>query len=306
MRVLVTGAAGFIGSHIVRKLVQEGHTVYGVIRKDTSKERIIDCIDRIHMMPVDLKDVGAVRSVILDIRPECTIHMAWYAVPGKYWMATENLDCVTMTLSLAQALAEAGCRRLVAAGTCAEYDWRYGFLSEAATPCEPQTLYGAAKHGLRLMLEQFCQLQKMEFAWTRFFYLYGPGEQKDRLVPSVTLTLLEGRTAKCTHGEQIRDFLHVEDAASAVCAIAKSALTGPVNIGSGQPIKIKMIVETISHILQCPDSVKFGALSHDSTEPPLIVADVRRLRGGTSWEPHFTLSAGIEDTVSWWRKNMQS
>ena len=146
----------------------------------------------------------------------------------------------------------------------------------------------------------------MEFAWTHFFYLYGPGEQKDRLVPSVTLTLLDGRTAKCTHGEQIRDFLHVEDAASAVCAVAKSALTGPVNIGSGQPIKIKTIVETISHTLRCPDNVEFGALSTDPTEPPLLLANVQRLKENTHWKPHFTLSAGIEDTVSWWQKNKQT
>lgn len=305
MRILVTGAAGFIGSHVARTLIQEGNTVYAVVREGTRKERLMDIIDRIHVVPVDLRDAAVVRSLISDIRPECAIHMAWYAVPGKYWMATDNLNCVAMTLSLAQALAEAGCRRLVAAGTCAEYDWRYGFLSEAATPCEPHTLYGIAKHGSRLMLEEFCRLSRMEFAWTRFFYVYGPGEQKERLVPSVVLSLLDDGIAKCTHGEQIRDFLHVEDAASAVCAVANSALTGPVNIGSGQPVRLRKLVETISQSLRCSGSVEFGVLSADPTEPPCLVADVRRLREGTSWEPHFTLNAGIENTVSWWQKNKQ-
>lgn len=305
MRILVTGAAGFIGSHVARTLIQEGNTVYAVVREGTRKERLMDIIDRIHVVPVDLRDAAVVRSLISDIRPECAIHMAWYAVPGKYWMATDNLNCVAMTLSLAQALAEAGCRRLVAAGTCAEYDWRYGFLSEAATPCEPHTLYGIAKHGSRLMLEEFCRLSRMEFAWTRFFYVYGPGEQKERLVPSVVLSLLDDGIAKCTHGEQIRDFLHVDDAASAVCAVATSALTGPVNIGSGQPVRLRKLVETISQSLRCSGSVEFGVLSADPTEPPCLVADVRRLREGTSWEPHFTLNAGIENTVSWWQKNKQ-
>lgn len=294
MRVLVTGAAGFIGSHVVRKFIREGHTVYGVIRKNTSKERITDCIDRIHMLEVDLREVDRVRSAMLDIRPDCAIHLAWYAAPGKFWTATENLDCVEMSLSLARGLADAGCKRLLVAGTCAEYDWRYGFLSETLTPCEPQTLYGAAKHGLRLMLEQFCRVARMEFAWPRFFFLYGPGEQRQRLVPSVILRLLYGQKLPAIRGEQIRDFLHVEDAAAAVIAVAESGLTGSVNIGSGQPVQVRTIVETVAQIVSCSDRIIYGDSSADLAEPPMVVADVHKLKTHTQWRPYLTLNAGLQ------------
>jgi len=270
----------------------------------TSKGGLRDGIDHMEVVPVDLTNVAGVRSVLAEIRPECAIHLAWYTAPGRYWTAPANLDCVSMTLSLAQALADSGCRRLVATGTCAEYDWRHGYLSEDVTPCVPHTLYGAAKHGLRVILEEFCDLAKMEFAWVRFFYLYGPGEQKERLVPSVVLSLLNGLTAKCTHGEQIRDFLHVEDASSAVCAVANSAVTGPVNVASGQPIRIRTIVETIAHILQRSGNVELGSMPADPKEAPVLMADVRRLTEEVGWQQSLSLEKGLAQTCEWWRSRL--
>jgi len=143
----------------------------------------------------------------------------------------------------------------------------------------------------------------MDFAWTRFFYLYGPGEPKERLVPSVVLALLNGQTAKCTHGEQIRDFLYVEDVASAVWAVTKSDLTGPVNIGSGQPVKIRTLVEALGRILNKSGDIIFGALPTDSEEPPLLVADVRKLKAHTDWAPTWSLEDGLRQAVSWWKSN---
>jgi nucleoside-diphosphate-sugar epimerase len=225
--------------------------------------------------------------------------------PGKYWQAGENLDCVRMSLSLAQALAEAGCSRFVGAGTCAEYDWDYGFLSESVTPLKPRSLYGICKNATREILQAFCAQAGMAFAWTRFFYLYGPMEAKERLIPYVVLTLLKGEVAKCTSGEQIRDFLHVEDAASAVWAVAKSDLSGPVNIGSGQPIRVRTIVETIAQHLQREENVALGALPTDPQEPPVLLADVRRLARTVGWKPSLTLKEGVAKTCEWWRSTIR-
>ncbi|MGD0693675.1 MAG: NAD(P)-dependent oxidoreductase [Terriglobia bacterium] len=302
MRVLVTGAAGFIGSHVTRRVVQEGHEVWAAILPGESTDRLTDVLDRLSVVAVDLRDGQAVRELVSAARPECAIHLAWYAVPGQYWTAPENLDCVAMSLNLAQALVAAGCSRLVAAGSCAEYDWSYGFLSEDVTPLMPRTLYGACKNATRQVLEAYCAQTSLAFAWTRFFYLYGPGEAPKRLVPSVILSLLRGETAKCTEGEQLRDFLHVEDAAAAVWAIAQSSLAGPVNIGSGQPVRIRSLVETLGRILEAGEKTVFGALPTDPAEPPFLVADVRRLKSHTAWEPIFVLDEGLRRTAAWWRE----
>ena len=302
MRFLITGAAGFIGSQVTRILVREGHDVYCVIRESSSKARLRDIINDFSVLPVDLRDETALRAAVSDVRPECAIHVAWCTVPGEYWTTPENLDCVVMSLSLARALAEAGCKRLVAAGTCAEYDWDYGFLSEEVTPTRPRTLYGVCKNAAHMILREYCLCKSIDFAWTRFFHLYGPGEPEKRLVPSVILALLKGHTARCTMGEQVRDFLHVEDAASAMCAVAKSSLTGPVNVGAGDPVKIRTIVETLAQITARTDGISLGALPSDPEEPPMLVADVRRLRTQVGWSPGFTLYSGLENTVAWWGK----
>jgi nucleoside-diphosphate-sugar epimerase len=301
MRVLVTGCAGFIGSQVTRLLVEEGHTVYGVIQPGESCERIGDLLPQVQLLSLDLADRAGTRSAIRGLPLECALHLAWYAAPGEYWTAPENLECVSMSLSLASVLAETGCRRLVGAGSCAEYDWDYGFLSEEITPVRPRTLYGACKNATRQILQAYCEQVSMSFAWTRFFYLYGPGEAKERLVPSVTLALLKGRAAKCTSGEQIRDFLHVKDVASAVWAVAKSTVTGSVNIGSGQPVRVRTVVETVLRVLGGHGKVEFGALRADSQEAALLVADVRKLKQHTSWTPSFELDEGLRQTVAWWR-----
>lgn len=303
MRVLVTGAAGFIGAQVTRRVVEEGHTVWAVVSREQSSERLADILPQVSLAAVDLRDRKAVDELVRRAHPDCAIHLAWYAVPGQYWTSPANLDCVTMTLHLAQRLAEAGCLRLVAAGSCAEYDWDYGLLSEDRTPLKPRTLYGASKNATREILESLFQDHSLRFAWTRFFHLYGPGEAKERLVPSVILALLGGRLAECTDGEQIRDYLHVEDVASAVWAVAQSNLTGAVNVGSGQPVSVGRIVRTIAELLEKQQSVVLGALPTNPGEPPLLVADVRKLKLHTDWEPAWQLKDGLRQTVSWWLEN---
>ncbi len=302
MRILVTGAGGFIGSHVVRRIIEDGHAVSALVRPNGATDRLADCLDRVRLVRVDLGDSGEVRRVVSDVRPDCAIHLAWYAVAGRYWSAPENLDCVRMSLSLAKALVEAGCKRLVAAGSCAEYDWDYGFLSEGSTPLRPRSLYGVCKSSTQEILRAYCEQTSIKFAWTRFFYLYGPGEPRERLVPSVTLALLNGEVAKCSSGDQIRDYLHVEDAGAAVWAVARSLLTGPVNVGSGEPVRVRTLLETLGRILQLGDRIAFGALPAPPGEPPLLVADVRKLKTGTGWSPVWGLEDGLRQVVSWWQQ----
>ena len=306
MRVLITGAGGFVGSHVVRKVLQEGHTVLAVLRPGESPERLNDCLDSVSLFRCDLFEGEAVRRLVAEAQPEKALHLAWYVEMGKYWEAKENLDCVKMSICLAQALAEAGCSRFVGAGTSAEYDWESGFLTEDVTPLRPRSLYGICKNATREVLEAFCARAGMAFAWTRFFFLYGPMEFKERLIPHVLLKLLNGEVAKCTQGEQRRDFLYVEDAASAMWAIAKSDVSGPVNVGSGQAIKVRTLLETVARYLQREENLALGALPSDPQEAPLVSADISRLSHVVGWKPSVTLEEGVAKTCEWWRSCSRS
>jgi nucleoside-diphosphate-sugar epimerase len=139
-------------------------------------------------------------------------------------------------------------------------------------------------------------------AWGRIFHLYGPYEYPGRLVPSVIRALLRGEPANCSDGRQVRDYLYVEDVASAFVCLVESELQRPVNIASGVPVSVKELIGRIGEKIGRPDLIRLGALG-STQEPPHIVAMTSRLREEAGWRPHYDLDAGLERTIDWWRKN---
>ena len=293
MKVLLTGATGFIGSHVARQLVHAGDEVHALVREQSNRHRIEDIQPSLHLFPVDLLD----SSFLLPPSSfDCCIHLAWYVEPGQYLESSRNQDHFRASLNLARQLQKLGCPRLVASGTCFEYDTSLGTLTESS-PTRPQSLYAQTKLAL------FHELQTcgLETAWTRFFYQYGPFEDPRRLMPVIIRALLHGRPAPLTPGEQVRDFLHVEDVAAAVCAVARSRLTGAVNIGSAQPVTVRQIARKIGELMNRPDLIQLGAVPYDTADPMKILADNSRLRQNTAWMPRFDLDSGLRQTIAWWK-----
>jgi nucleoside-diphosphate-sugar epimerase len=237
-------------------------------------------------------------ELMVAIQPTHLLHLAWVATPGVYWTSPDNPRWVEASLRLIEAFAAHGGQRVAVTGTCAEYDWSAGgACHETDTPTRPATLYGTCKDELRLKAEQ----SKLSLAWARLFFLYGPREHPARLVPSVANALLAGQPAETTAGDQERDFLHVEDAADALVQLLLSDVAGPVNIGSGEPVAVRSVVETIAGIVGRPDLLRLGAKPMPSNEPLQLYADVARLRHEVGWRPRIGLRQGLADTVAWWR-----
>lgn len=300
MKILLTGAHGFVGSHLARILLEEGAKVYAVVRPGADLSRIAELKSSVHLIRADLLEKDSVASSISAAKYDSCIHTAWYAEPGKYLHSDRNVDWVGASVHLAWMLATNGCKRMVGLGTCFEYDLTQGILSEAS-PLKPASLYAASKLAAGRGIESMANALDMSFAWARLFYLYGPGEDPRRLVPSVITSLLEGREAKTTFGEQVRDYLHVSDVARALYEIVQSDLQGPVNIGSGETHSVAEIVTEIAGIVGREDLLKRGALPYREGDPEVVLADNRRLLRATNWRPRYGLREGIRDTVEWWR-----
>jgi nucleoside-diphosphate-sugar epimerase len=300
MKILLTGATGFIGSHVARALVNERHEVHALIRPTSNTWRIDDVLQSLHVAQADILDAAQLTKQIEIIRSELCIHLAWYVEPGKYLASPVNLDFMCASLRLAKHLAECGCKRFVASGSCLEYDASDKPLNESS-PTRPRHLYSAVKLALYHALDDFCKTADMQFAWTRFFYQYGPGEDPRRLVPTAINSLLRGQVCNLTPGDQMRDYLHVKDVAGAVCAVARSNLKGAVNVGSGQPVTVREIAETIAALLGRPDLIALGAQPYIPGDPMHIVADNTRLRQNTDWKPQRDLETGLRETIKWWK-----
>ncbi len=295
-RVVITGATGFIGAPAVRAAIRRGCEVHAISHSmpREPEEGVIQ-----HQIDL-LGGEEGVRKRIAEIGATHLLHLAWCAEPGTFWTSPENVRWVRATSSLAEAFSAASGTRFVGAGTCAEYDWRFGFCSEDVTPCEPATPYGIAKDTTRRLLDAQLRAAQVSFAWGRVAFLYGPREHPDRLVASVIRSLLLGEIARTTHARQIRDFLHVDDVADALVALLLSDVEGAVNIASGEPVAIRTLLDFIAEEIGGSGHLAIGTLS-PREEPSLIVADVRRLRELVGWTPRFTLESGLRDTIDWWR-----
>ncbi len=298
--VLLTGATGFIGRHCLEALVERGFTVHAV----SSRGRRNETQGAVHWHHADLHNGEHVLRLVAEARPGYLLHLAWDVTPGFYWNSLENLRWVRTSLGLLQAFIDGGGRRVVMAGSCAEYDWSYGYCTETQTPLTPQTLYGVCKNALHSMITAAGREAGISTAWARLFFLFGPGEHADRLIPSVMTSLLRGEEVLCTHGDQIRDYIYVKDAARAFAALLASDVSGPVNIASGQPVFLKDLVSLAAQLHERPDLVRLGAVSAAADDPHLLLADTRRLKDAVGWEAKYSVKQGMQETLEWWKKKM--
>lgn len=296
-RLLVTGATGFLGVPVVRTAVERGVEVHVVVRKHCEE---LPAVVRQHT--ADLFDATAVQAIAREIRPTHLLHLAWITTPGVYWTSPENHTWLAASLELLRAFTEAGGRRAVFTGTCAEYDWNGdGVCHETRSPLSPATVYGTCKAGLCQRATELSERCGVSFAWPRLFFLYGPREHPARLVPTVARGVLAGERVDCTSGEHRRDFLHVSDAADALVSLTLSELAGAVNVGSGVAVALNEVISLTAAAAGDANLVRFGAKPTPPNEPPLLVADTARLRDEVVWRPRIALADGLRQTVGWHR-----
>ena len=287
-RAVVTGATGFIGSHLTRRLTEAGTTVVALSRGKASGGAATS------RLVADLNDPEAVAAAVAEAQPEVVFHLA-SAVTGN-----RALDAVWPTLTgnavstvaVLQAAARAGVRRVVLAGSMEE-------PRDDAIPASP---YAAAKQAARIYADLFRASYGLEVVHLRIFMVYGPGqEDRTKLVPASALALSQGIVPDFGSGERRVDWIHVSDVVEALVAAAaiEPAPKVPVDVGSGTPTTIRSVVEAIGRLAGCDPSDGFGRLPDRprEVEPIADVAASQRLLG---WSPRVALHDGLAETVDWY------
>lgn len=296
MRVFVTGGTGFIGSHLVRRLLLGGHEVAVLVRSPARTQRLDDVVEQVRVIPGDLQRIRQVEPAVAQWRPAACVHLAWFTEPVRYWDGPENLDALAGSLELLRMVSRIGCPRLVIAGTCAESD-----LESPDGPAaggQPRSLYAASKLALNLVARQLAAQGRFSLAWARLFYLYGPHEDSRRLVPALVQALLRGEPFPATAGDQVRDYLHVEDVAAALAALAQQRATGIFDVCSGSAVTVRQLMEAVGDLIGRRELIQFGALP--GGRPRYVGGDNRRLSTELRWSPRYPIGEGLRQTIAWW------
>ena len=278
-RVLVTGATGLIGRAVMPHFAALGIDAMGLTRHAAPQ-----CISG------DLFDAVRVRAVLKSFAPTHVLHLAWDVTPGQFVHGGSNLDWVAATMMFARAAADAGVRRFVGIGTCAEYDWSDG----GATPrreddrLATHSLYTIAKTTSQFLLAPFFADENISFSWARLFHLFGPGEHKSRLVGAVIDAIRHERTFVCRHGQLRRDYMAAGDIGTALALLTLGDLQGAINIASGVATPLGDLVRHIGDHLGRPELLDIRA-DPAPGQPAVMQADVTRMRDELGLTPRATL-----------------
>ena len=240
MKVMVTGATGFIGQHVVRQLLSSGHSVIAVAR-DVKRANKMPWFESVDFIKCDLHD--NFQHLLNDENiPDAIVHLAWPGLPNyrDFFHISKNLP---MDLAFLEAAVEAGVSHLMVAGTCLEYGMQYGPLAEDIETY-PTTSYGFAKDVLRKSLQLLQSEKSFTLQWMRLFYMYGEGQNKNSLLAQLDRAIYEGkRTFNMSKGDQLRDYLPIKEVAEYfVLALENPQCEGVINCCRGVPISVLDLV----------------------------------------------------------------
>ena len=310
-RVLVTGASGFIGSHLTRLLVRQGAEVHGVTSTVSSiyPDRLRDVRTDIRLHEANLMDRTAVEKLVHEVRPEVVLHLGAYTHVGKSWNRID--ECVHAniqgTVNLLEALADIDYARFVNTGTSEIYGSIDVPFHEDDCP-RPVSPYAVSKYSA----EMYCRLGHESHGWpivmVRPFNAYGPAQSPDRIIPEVILRGLRGDPLPMTTGAQTREFNYVEDIAEGFIAAATAPdVEGKlINIGCGEEVSIRDLATRILTVMGDPVVPEFGALPDRPIEIWRMYAENSRARELLGWEPRHSLEDGLAKTIAWYRDELQA
>jgi nucleoside-diphosphate-sugar epimerase len=294
MRILITGATGFIGSAFSRLALSRGHTIGGMMLPTEKTPSGLEASARMIWFKGTLAEPPW--AEIERFKPEACLHFAWIATPDVYLESPENENYFHWSREFVRRVRGFGVERIVAAGTCIEYRISSENLSEDRTPIEPITTYARWKNALRLALEEDARKDGFTFAWTRVFYPYGVGEHPARLCSSIIQKLGRGEKIELKTPNSTKDYIYIEDLALAFLTVLEKGFEGTVNLGTGIGITVKEIAQTLGEMMHRPELVK-------EIDPPqvdplgYVVADVSKLRG-LGWKPDHDLRRGLEKLLA--------
>jgi nucleoside-diphosphate-sugar epimerase len=302
-RVLVTGAAGFVGAVLVRRLVRDGFEVHAAMKTEGTPWRLSDVGPDVRLHAVDLRDEARTRAVVDEVRPEVVYHLAAH---GAYPTQTDADGIIQTniigTWNLLRAVARSGCLAFVSTGSSSEYGFKQYAMRESDI-LEPNSYYAVSKCAQTLLCQHFARVENLPLTTFRLFSVYGPFEEPSRLVPTLIRNCLDGVDLTLVAADTARDFVYVDDVVDACLRLDELAkLSGEiVNLGTGLQSTVKEVVDLVVAHTESRVAARYGAMEGRIWDQSTWVADCTKSRRLLGWIPRTSLSDGLRRTIEWTR-----
>ncbi len=300
-RVLLTGATGFIGANLTRRLLLEGHEVHLLLRKEHKPWRIVPIINDVHKWTIDLSDKEALLNNISTIKPDWVFHLAVYGAYSSQadfrQMAETNLMA---TASLVDVCNQVGFEALINTGSSSEYGYKDYAPSEDEW-IEPNSPYAILKAASTHYCRYIAQTHKSNMATLRLYSVFGPYEEPSRLIPTLIVEGLQGKLPHLVNPNIARDYVYIDDVCEAyVKAASKPDLAGAVyNIGSGKQLSLQQVVDETISTLSIKTTPVWGSMPDRKWDTSKWVANINRANDELKWQPRVSFSKGLKMFTKW-------
>ncbi len=296
-KVLVTGANGFIGAHLCRRLCELGAEVHG-----TYRTRIPGDLPVSRWWQADLANLTQVKQIIEQAKPEVIFHLASHVkgAPDLEHVLPTFHSNLESTVNILMVATQSNCRRVILTGSLAEPDFENG----EKFPVAP---YAAAKWASSGYARMFHALYKTPVVIARVFMVYGPAQiDLTKLIPYATLSMLHGERPKISSGGRLVDWIYISDVVDGFLALAETpGIDGStLDLGSGTLISIRELLSELAGVIGEGASAEFGALADRPMEPTRI-ADIGNSSAKMGWKPRVMLQDGLRRTVEWYRRELE-
>lgn len=295
-RIVITGATGFIGVHLIHTWLREEAEIYAVIRSNSKNADLIPVSARVHVVACEMSDYEQLSELIPDA--DFFYHLAWEGARAPLRdnaaLQKKNFECSVKAMDAANRM---GCEFFLGSGSQAEYGNTSGIVDEEY-PCNPTTAYGREKLRTQKELQAMARNYAMRFIWARIFSIYGPHDYPGTLIMSALDKMKRGEMIEMTAGTQLWDYLYVEDAANAMKLFAlQNCEDGIYNVASGDYRPLNQYLTAMKRVLGSESELKFGAVPYGPNGPVNLTPSVEKIQKAIYWRPKMPFEDGIRKMV---------